>query len=169
MIVPLQQPSAAREPFNSQGIIANSSLSRLHSHAAEHLVLVPATEAPYVCRKSSIEKCTMLADILLMFCTETLVPFGALEHPNLCKKVCCDSGSVRAFSNTAVSIQSGSHTHVNQPASGRRGNLMVWLGKHALKVCSKSPPESSSPKVIMISRMQKASGVGGWEIKKSNL
>ena len=76
------------EPFSSQGIIANSPLSRSHSHVAEHLVLVPATEAPYVCRKNSVEKFTMSADVLLMFCTETLVPFGALEHPNLCKKVC---------------------------------------------------------------------------------
>jgi len=63
-----------------------------HSRATEHLVLVPAMEAPYVHRKNSIEKCTMLADVLLTFCTETLVPFGALEYPNLCKKVCCDNG-----------------------------------------------------------------------------
>ena len=30
----------------------------------------------------------MSADILLMFCTEMLVLFGGLEHPNLCENVC---------------------------------------------------------------------------------
>ena len=39
-------------------------------------------------RKNSIEKCIMSTDILLMFCTEMLVLFGGLEHPNLCEKVC---------------------------------------------------------------------------------
>ena len=46
---------------------------------------------------------------------------------------------------------------------------MVWLGKHALKVCSKSSPKSSSLKVIMISGTQKASGVREWKTKESYL
>ena len=80
----------------------------------------------------------------------------------------CYIAQFKCVHNTAVSIQSaicaGPHTHVNQPASRKRGNLMVWLGKHALKVCSKSPSESSSPTVIMISRMQKATI--RWEFKR---
>ena len=80
----------------------------------------------------------------------------------------CYIAQFKCVHNTAVSIQSaicaGSHTHVNQPVSRKRGNLMVWLGKHALKVCSKSPPEISSPKFMMISRMQKATIRWGFEM-----
>ena len=102
MTVLLQQPSAGREPFNSQGIVANSPLSRSHSRAAEHLVLVPAMKAPYIHRKNSIEKCTMSADILLTICTEALVLFGALEHPNLCEKVCC---GMLSYSIKSITVQ----------------------------------------------------------------
>ena len=42
---------------------------------------------------------------------------------------------------------------------------MVWLGKHALKVCSKSPPESSSLKVIKISGCKKPQEWEGEKLK----
>ena len=91
MTVPLQQPSARREL-----LALRASLQIHHCHAR---TLVPQStwfwyqlwSTPYVHRENSLEKCTISADILLMFSMETLVPFGGLEHPNLCETVCYDN------------------------------------------------------------------------------
>ena len=107
---------------------------------------------PCACKKHSIEKCTMSADVVLTYQTEMLVPCGGSEHANLCRKICC-----------VYTMDQYQQLHIfNQPHHDQYGD--VRRTSNILENC----PYGSGSSILGMLLIAKISSAAGYK-NKNNL